>query len=139
MADVVVNVSGNEEIQMAISVIIAKTCSCRPIAESDSCLFCKIGEGAIVVVMVEAIFPEVRYIKIGPAVVIVIAHPYAIAPTIVCHTCFGSNIRECAIVVVVKEGGVWSFGLAVESVIGGSVHQIDVDPAIMVVVKQCHT
>ena len=40
--------------------------------------------------------------------------------------------------IVVKEGSVWWLRLAIQRFIGRAVHQVDIEPAIMVVVQQGH-
>ena len=56
---VVVHVAGNEQVEAAIAVVIAEGRTVRPVAERYAGLFSNIGEGAGVVVVVEAVLAEV--------------------------------------------------------------------------------
>ena len=68
------------------------------------------------IVVVEAILAEVGDIHIGPAIVVVVADGHAKSPAIVGHAGFGRDIGKCAVVVVVKEGGVGRGGFSGQGV-----------------------
>ena len=88
------------------------------------------------VVVVEAVLAVVAHIDVGPAVVVVVGDRAAIAPAVVGHAGLGAHIGKCAIVVVVEQRGVGRLFFAVERVEGRAVDQVDVEPAVVVVVDQ---
>ena len=87
------------------------------------------------IVVIEAVFAEVADVDIGPAVVVIVCNGYADTPALVRDASFFGDVGEGAVVIVVKERRLWVQGaFSVPGVGGGSVHQIDVEPAIVVVV-----
>ena len=88
------------------------------------------------VVVIQAVFAEVRDVEIGPAIVIVIADGDAEAPAFVGDAGLFGHIGERAVVVVVEERGVRGGGFAALRFEGGAVDQIDVEPAIVIVIEK---
>src|SRR5271168_3862291 len=74
MADVVVNIPGDEEVEPTVPVIVSKRRSSRPIPQRYSCLLCYVGESPVVIVVIQAILAEVGDIDIRPAIIVVISH-----------------------------------------------------------------
>ena len=136
MVHVPVDVAGDEEVEFAIAVVIAEGCAGGPVAELDAGLFGNVGKGAVVVVVIEAVFAEVRDVEVGPAVVIVVADGDAEAPAFVGDAGFVGDVGEGAVVVVVEEGGFGGGGFAVVGVEGGAVDEVDVEPAVVIVVEE---
>src|SRR3984957_18053606 len=60
MIHIPVDVSRNEEIQPAISVVVAEAGASRPVAQSNSRLFRHVGKRAIVVVVIKTVLSEIR-------------------------------------------------------------------------------
>ncbi len=105
---VVVDVAGDEEIEPAVAVVVAPGGAGGPVAERDAGFFGDVGEGAVVVVVVEAVLAEVGDVDVGPAVVVVVGDGYAEAPAVVGDAGFGGDVGEGAVVIVVEERGVRS-------------------------------
>ena len=103
---VVVDIAGNEEVEPAVAVVVAPGGAGGPVAERDAGLFGNIGEGAVVVVVVEAVLAEVGDVEVGPAVVVVVADGHAEAPAVVGDAGFCGDVGEGAVMVVVEERGV---------------------------------
>ena len=76
---------------------------------------------------------------IGPAVVVVVGHGAAESPAVVGDAGFGGDVGEGAVVIVVEERGVRRGLFAGERVDGGAVDDVDVEPAVVVVVEQAYT
>ena len=131
-----VDVAGDVEIEAAVAVVVAPGGAGGPGVDGDTSLFGDVGEGAVVVVAVEAATPEVRDEEVGPAIVIEVADDGTEAPAIVGDAGFSSDVGEGAVVVVVEESGVGGRGFAGFSLKGGAVDEIDVEPAVVVVVEQ---
>lgn len=98
----------------------------------DTRLFGNIGEGAVAVVMIQNVAAPVADEQVVVSVVIVIADATTLPPTVAQQACLGSHVSECAIAIVTKQKGC---GLAT-SLQGRSIHEEDVKPAIIVIVKQ---
>ena len=134
--EVVVDVAGDEEIELAVAVVVSPRGSGGPVAEGDAGLLCDVGKGAIVVVVEEAIFAEVGDVEVGPAVVVVVTDGNAEAPAVVGDSGLGGDVGEGSIVIIVEEGGVWRHSFVVHGRNGAAVDEVDVHPAIVVVVEQ---
>src|ERR1700730_4682547 len=136
MVDVEVHVAGDEEIEEAVAVEVAPSRPCGPAAESYASFFRDIGEGAVVIIVVEAIFAEVGDVDVGPAVVVVVGDGDAEAPALVGDAGFGGDIGEGAVVIIVEESGARG---RLDAFHGGdrrAVNEIDVEPAIVVVIEE---
>ena len=136
MVDVVVDVTGDKQIETAVAVIVAEGGAGGPVAKLHPGLFGDVGKGAVVIVAVEAIPAEVRHKNVGPAIVVVVADGNAEAPAIVGDAGLLGDVGEGAVVVVVEERGVGRGDFAGERVVRRSVDEIDVEPAVVVVVEQ---
>ena len=104
--EVPMHVAGDEEIEATVAVEIAPGGAGGPIAERHASLRGDIGEGAVVIVAIEAILSEVGDVDVGPAIVIEVADDGAEAPAIVGDAGLRGDVGEGAVVVVVEEGGV---------------------------------
>ncbi len=137
--EVVMNVTGDEQVKLAVAIVISPGGASGPVPESYAGGFGDIGECAVVVVVVEAILAKVADVDVRPAVVIVVADGDAEAPAVIADTGLGCDVGECAVVVVVEESGVWSGAHAVECVFCASVDEVDVEPTVIVVVEKSDT
>src|SRR5277367_2086055 len=90
------------------------------------------------IVMVETVCPEVRYIDIWPAVVVVVSYRDSIAPSVIGHARFDRDIREGAVMIVVEERSVRRLGFSLQRLAGRAIHEVNIQPAIVVVVQQGH-
>ena len=131
-----VDVAGNEEVEVAVTVVVAPGGRAGPVAELDAGLLGDISECAVMIVAIEAIFADVGDVDIGPAVVVEIGDGDAGAPAIVGDSGLGGDVCECAVVVVAKERGVGWGGFAGERVDCGAVDNIDGEPAGVVVIDE---
>ncbi len=131
-----VDVAGDEEVEAAIAVVVAPGGAGGPGADGDAGLFGDVGEGAVVVVAIEAVLAEVGDEEIGPAVVVEVADDGAKAPAIVGDAGLGGDVGKGAVVIVMEERGVRGGCLAGFGFEGGAVDEVDVEPAVVVVVEQ---
>ena len=138
MVHIEVNVARDKEIQLAVPVIIAKRSPGGPIAQRHPGLFGHIGKCAVMIVVVQPVFAIVGDINIWPAVVVVIADGHAKTPAVIGDARLGGYVSERPIMVVMKQRRVRSLALAVVSIVGRAVHQIDVEPPIVVVVNETY-
>ena len=120
-------VAGNKEIESSIAIVVAPRDARRPVAKRYARFLGNVGERSIVVVVVEAILPEVGNIEIGPAIVVIVGHSTTEPPATVADAGFLAHIRESAVMIVVKESGMRRRFFAAERVNGRSVDEIDVE------------
>ena len=130
------DVAGDEEVELAVAVVVSPGSTGGPVAEGYAGFGGDVGEGAVVVVMVEAVLAEVGDVEVRPAVVVVVGDGCAEAPAVVGDASFGGDVGEGSVVVVVEEGGVGCGVFAGEGGGGGSVDEVDVEPAVVVVVEE---
>src|SRR5208282_2914820 len=139
VTQVVVNVSRNEKVEPSIAVVVAPRSPVRPVAKHHAGFFGHIGKCAVVVVAIEPVSAEVANKNVGPSVVVKVADGHPESPAVIRYTCLGGYIGKCAIVIVVEERCVrWRFSPG-ECVVGGSVHQVNIEPAVIVIVDKPHT
>ena len=138
MVRVKFHVARNEQVQQAIVVVIAPRRSCGPSSQCHTGFFRHLRKRAIVIVVVETVFSKIRHVDVRPAIIIVVAHGYAEAPSLVRYTCFFRNVGESAVVIVVKQHAARSGFFPFQGSKRGTVEQIDVQPAVVVIVDQGH-
>src|SRR5258708_9297476 len=122
---------------MAVVVIISEG-GTRPPASGVSYSGCRgdIGERAIAIVVVEHARIEIRNIKVFPAIIVVVADGGAKSPTAMREPSLGGHIGKSAVVVIVIELARMAL-LCLQILQRGAVHQEDVHPPVVVVVKDC--
>src|SRR5689334_6046116 len=81
-----IHITGDEEIKLAVVVIVKKSGAGAPSTARDSGAFGDIRERAVSVVMIERVAAVTRYINIFKAVVIVIAYRYAHIVVVLWHS-----------------------------------------------------
>ena len=76
--------------------------------------------------------------QIIPAVIVIVAHADARAPTGPAQSGFFGNVRKCAIAVILEKmlGGRLAIGVGLLAGEAVTVGQVDVDPAILVVIEE---
>src|SRR5258708_14534287 len=122
---------------MAVVVIISEG-GTRPPASgvSYSGFRGDISEGAVAVVVEEHATIEIRNITVLPAVIVVVSDGGAKSPTAMREPRLGRHIGKRAVVVIVVElAGVAL--LCLQILDGRAVHQEDIHPPVVVVVKDC--
>src|SRR5713101_8761516 len=88
------------------------------------------------VVVVEPVLAVVADKEIGPAVIVIIRHRAAVSPAIVRHTGLLRYFGESSVMIVVEQCRVWRFFLSIQRIECRAVHEIDIEPAIVVEVDQ---
>src|SRR5262249_8580163 len=94
-----------------------------------------IGECAVAIVVIKDAARVLSYVEIRNAITVVIAHRDSHAVSVSSYSGFFRYVGESSIPVVVVEGIAHVLLWAVE-VTGPAVHQIDVHPSVVVVVKK---
>src|ERR1700761_2845222 len=133
------NISGDIEIEQTVPVVVTPRRPSRPVTQCDSSLLRHIRKGSIVIIVKEAILTVIAYEDIRPAVIVVVGNTYAIAPTVIRHASLCSYIGKSAIVIIVKQRRMRRSFLAIEGIERRAVHEVNVKPAIVVIINQAHT
>ena len=129
-------VACDKQIQPSIPVIVTPRRTRRPVAQRHPSLLSHVGKGPIMIVAIEPILSPVRDVDIRPAIVVEIGNGHAHAPAIVLNTRVRSHIRERPIVVVVEQSSMRRCLFAVERIEGRPVHDINIEPSIVVIIDQ---
>ena len=116
MVHVPVNVSRDKQIQPAVSVVIAEGGTGRPVSQRNARSFGYVGKCAVVIVVIEAVFPIVGDVDVRPAIIVIIADRHAKTPAIVANPGLFGDIGECSVVIVVKKRGMRRLGFSGERV-----------------------
>src|ERR1700736_6242326 len=130
------HVAGDEEIEEAVAVEVAPGWSGGPAAESNTGFFGDIGEGAVVIIVIQAIFAEVGDVDVRPSIVVVVGDGNAEAPALVGDAGFRCDIGESTVMIVVEESGVRRGLGAFHGSDSRAVEEVDVEPAIVVVIEK---
>src|SRR5882724_11678972 len=91
------------------------------------------------IIVVETVLAVVGHIEVRPAIVVVVADRNSESPTLIGDSCLGCNICEGSVVIIVEEHSLWRGLLTLQSRNRGAVEQVDVEPAVIVIVEQRYT
>ena len=91
------------------------------------------------IVVIKPVLAVIRDVQIRPAVVVVIADGHAKSPSLVGDARFVRHVGKRAVVIVVKKRGARRLLFSSHCIKGGTIHEINVGPAVVVVIKNCHT
>src|SRR5262249_620744 len=94
---------------------------------------------AVVIVVIQTVLAVIRHINVRPTVVVVISHGHAKSPSFICHTGLVRYIGECSIMIVVKEHRTRRALFAKKRRNSRTIQNVDVEPAVIVVIEQRHT
>ena len=102
-----VAIVGDEKIQPAIAVVVDPGCGNRPYFANrrliEPGLFCDVGEGSIAVVAIELIAVNADDKQVFMTIVVVVANRDAHSITSPGKSCFGGDVAECPIAIVLVE------------------------------------
>ena len=71
-ANVPIEISRDEQVELAIIVVIEESGRCRPAPRAHACFRGDIGEGSIAVVPVEDVAAVIGHVQIGEAIAVVV-------------------------------------------------------------------
>ena len=115
-------------------IVISPRGPSGPASEGDARLFRYVREGTVAVIVIEPVLPVIRDVNVGPAVIVIVADRDAESLTFVGHTRLFGYIRKRAVVVVVEQHGAGSWFFSFQCCDGGTVQQVDIQPAVIVIV-----
>src|SRR3984957_2171269 len=106
-----VEIAGHKQVQLSIVVVVKESCRHRPSARRYSRFRRNIREGAVTIIVVEDVLPEVSYVNIRKAVVVVVPDSNShsvIGISRVLQTGLHGDVSERAVfVLTVKKVPVW--------------------------------
>src|SRR6266576_5250133 len=91
------------------------------------------------IVVIETVLAKVGDIDIGPAVIVIIGDGNTNSPPVIGDACFWGSVGKRAVVIVVKERSFRRSRFSAQSINSRSIGEIDIEPAIVVVVDQADT
>ena len=111
--DVEVDVVGDEEVEMAVAVVVEEGAAGVPTGGGleEAGFGGDVGEGAVAVVAVEDVLAVVGDEEVVPAVVVVVADAAALSPAAAGEAGFSGDVGEGAVAVVLEEMAVLAPGL----------------------------
>src|ERR1700712_3147062 len=136
IVDIKTQITGDEEVQPSITVIVSESRTSGPCPECHAGLLCNVGESSVMIVAVKTVPAEVCDVEIRPPIVVEVPNDDTISPSIIGYSGLSGDIRKCAVVVVVKERGMRRFFFPVERSDCRTIHEVDVQPAVIVVIQQ---
>src|ERR1700691_352385 len=83
MVNVEFDIPGDKQIQLSVSVVITECCSGGPGPNGYARTLSQVCERAISIVVIEPVFSVIRYVKIWPAVIVVIPDRATLSPAVV--------------------------------------------------------
>ncbi len=135
--DVEVDVIGDEEIKVAVTVVVEKrTAGVPALPALDEAGLCgDIREGAIAVVLVKNRLAIVAHEEIIEAIVVIIAHTTSLAPAGARHAALRRDVGEGAVAIVLEEttDGLLALWKAFQT---RAVHEEQIKPVIMIEVVE---
>ena len=137
LGEIILNVVRDEQIQIAVAVIIGPAARARPARVSDARLPGHLGEGPVAVIPVEHVRPEVGQIDVRVAVPVVIRNARAHAPAAKGDAGMLRNVGEGPVALVVVQT-VGRQATGPERLNRRGVGEIDVKPAVLVVIDESH-
>src|SRR6266566_4449369 len=124
-----------KEVEPAVIIVIKPDRTRSPTVRRHTGPLCDIREGAIAVVVVQNAALILGHIQIGPAITVVIANSYAHSIPTSGDAGLLGHVRESSVAIVLVQG-VAQRRLRIVEVTLAAVHQVDVHPAIVVVVQE---
>ncbi len=135
-----VGIAPNVKVEASVAVIVKKSCACveyrSEVGTGDTCLLRNIRERAIAVVVVENVVAILGYVKIGEAVIVIIAPNATQAVRCARNARLFRDVREGTIAVVVKERVAHGNTALVEV---AAIDKVDVLPPVPVEIGYANT
>src|SRR5882762_4565955 len=139
MIKIKLHVSWNKQIEPPVVVIITPRRSCRPSPQCHPSLLGDVGKSAVVVVVIQPVLAVVCDVDVRPAVIIVVPHGHAKSPAFVRDARLFGDIGKSAVMVIVEQHGSRRSLLPFQCRHRGTIQEINIEPAVVVIVEQRHT
>src|SRR5882762_3417993 len=143
-----IDVTGHEQVELAVIVVVEESGARAPPAGGDSGRFRDVGERAISVVVVQRVAAVVGHVDIFEAVVVIVAHGDAHSVVVLRHSgearLFRDVGKRAVGVLVIEPVRELPVGLVGELAVRHGIVDLcaidkeDVEPSIVVVIQQCY-
>ena len=133
-----IDIVGHEEVDQPVAVVVEKAAG-RPPASAvagDPSLFGNIFERAVPLVAIQDVLAPVGHEQVVVSVVVIVSDATALPPSRMRQACILGHVGERTVPIVVKQVACRLPPLR-EALKGGSIHQEDVEPPVMVVIEEC--
>ena len=130
------HVTGCEQVQVAIPIVVSERASRRPAVEREARFFSQVREGSIAVVPIQPVLPVICDKDIRPAVIVVVPHADSLTPPIVGNPGAGGHIGKRPVAIVPKKRGPRRGLLPFERPVCRTVDEIYIQPTVIVVIEK---
>ena len=133
-----VHVSRDEQINVAVSIVVGPSRAGAESSACHACFVCDIFEFAVAQVVIQGVSAEASYVNVGETVVVVISDGHAHAPPFAGQPGGLGDVSEFeAVVLVIKrDQGIATRLVAID---GRAVHRDDVESTVVITIDQTHT
>ena len=133
------DISGDEEVQQAVAVVISPCCPCAPTLSSDARFLSGVGKRSVSVIAIQARDTVVADIHVRVSVIVVVAYSNAETPPLIRHSRLVGHIFKAPIAQVAVQRGPGRLFLPLQGLEGGAVDKIHVRSPVAVVIKDRDT
>ena len=134
-----IHIIRHKQIELTVAIVVQKTAARAPAVfrSGHASLLGHVGKRAVAVIVVKNVAAKVGDEEIVKAVVVVVADATGLSPAGTSQAGLFGDIGEGAVTIVVKQ---ITGGIAVPNrrIKAGSVHQKNIEPAVVVIVEQRH-
>ncbi len=133
-----VDVVADEKVEVAVAIVVEPCTACSPMNffAMETGLLGDIGEGAVAIIVKQNVVAPGAAEEIVPAVVVIIADANAGLPASTREPGFFGDVGERSVAIIFVEMRGWRFSSGPFGVEPRSIGQINIQPAIIVVVEK---
>jgi hypothetical protein len=135
VVEVELHVTADEEVQVAVPVVVGEAATGRPPAAADAGPLGDVGEGAVVVVAIEVIPADGGDVEVLPPVAVHVGRAHSHPPPRVPHARLVRDVLELPVAQVAIERAARRLRI-LGRVHGQGVHEVDVDEPVVVEIEE---
>ena len=135
MIEIDFDVAADEQIEPAVPIVIGEAAAGGPSAAGNTRLLRDVGERAVVIVAIQAVFPESRHVQIFPAVAVHVGGAHAHAPAGVGEPRLVGDVGEFAVPEVAIQRAARRRRI-LRRRNGQRIDEVDVEQPVAVVIEQ---
>src|SRR5580704_10733592 len=125
----------DEQVQLAVIVIVKPDGAGGPSRRAHSGFFRDIGKSAVTVIVVKNVAAVLGDVDILEAVAVIVSNRHALTVSTSANSCLGSHVGKCPVSVIAIQS-IAKRRIGIEEIAFAAVDQINVHPAIIVVVEE---
>ena len=131
----IVDKTADEQVQLAVVVVVKPNCACRPAWRGHARLVSHVGERAVMVVFVQDALAVGGDKHVRPAVVVVIADRDSHSEICAGNSGLFRNVSECAVSIVLVQRIANGFR-GLPEIAGATIDQKNIHPAVVVEIEK---